>query len=100
MDRRVDPIARLIQALSRLPGIGEKSATRLAFHVLRAGPDFAKDLSDALLEATQRLVEEVVRPAFQAFLVFDAAGVHLNLHGPRPFMLVLGQCGDGAPRRV
>jgi recombination protein RecR len=55
MDRRVDPIARLIQALSRLPGIGEKSATRLAFHVLRAGPDFAKDLSDALLEATQRV---------------------------------------------
>jgi recombination protein RecR len=54
-EKRVDPIARLIQALSRLPGIGEKSATRLAFHVLRAGPDFAKDLSDALLEATQRV---------------------------------------------
>jgi recombination protein RecR len=55
MEKRVDPIARLIQALNRLPGIGEKSATRLAFHVLRAGPDFAKDLADALLEATQRV---------------------------------------------
>lgn len=53
--KRVDPIARLIQALGRLPGIGEKSATRLAFHVLRAGPDFAKDLSDALLDATQKV---------------------------------------------
>jgi recombination protein RecR len=55
MDKRIDPIARLIQALARLPGIGEKSATRLAFHVLRAGPDFARDLSDALLEATERV---------------------------------------------
>ncbi len=55
MDKRVDPIARLIQALGRLPGIGEKSATRLSFHILRAGPDYAKDLADALLEATQRV---------------------------------------------
>lgn len=52
---RVDPIARLIQALGRLPGIGEKSATRLAFHVLRSGPDFARELADALVDATQKV---------------------------------------------
>lgn len=54
-DRRVDPIARLIQALGRLPGIGEKSATRLAFFVMRQGRDFAQDLASALLEATERV---------------------------------------------
>ncbi len=54
-ERRVDPIARLIQALGRLPGIGEKSATRLAFFVMRQGREFAQDLATALLEATERV---------------------------------------------
>lgn len=49
-----DPIARLIQALGKLPGIGEKTATRLAFHVLRAGPELAEELASALVDATQR----------------------------------------------
>lgn len=53
--RRVDPIARLIQALGRLPGIGEKSATRLAFFILRRGPELASELAEALTEATQRV---------------------------------------------
>ncbi|MEQ8272550.1 MAG: recombination mediator RecR [Deltaproteobacteria bacterium] len=53
--RRVDPIARLIQAFSRLPGIGEKSATRLAFFVLRQGADYARGLAEALLEATEKV---------------------------------------------
>lgn len=53
--RRVDPIARLVQALGRLPGIGEKSATRLAFFVMRQGRDFAQDLASALVEATERI---------------------------------------------
>ncbi len=52
---RVDPMARLIQALGRLPGIGEKSATRLAFHVFRQGAGFAEDLAEALVEATKRV---------------------------------------------
>lgn len=53
--RRVDPIARLIQALGRLPGVGEKSATRLAFFILRQGPEFAADLAAALTDATSRV---------------------------------------------
>ncbi|MCK6552308.1 recombination mediator RecR [Myxococcota bacterium] len=52
--KRVDPIARLVQALSRLPGIGEKTATRLAFHILREGPDKARALAEALVDATER----------------------------------------------
>ncbi|MEM7676788.1 MAG: recombination mediator RecR [Myxococcota bacterium] len=53
--RRVDPIARLIQALGRLPGVGEKSATRLAFFILRQGSTFAADLASALTDATTRV---------------------------------------------
>ena len=43
-----DPIARLVKELAKLPGIGEKSAQRLAFHVLKAGPAYAADLAAAI----------------------------------------------------
>ena len=43
-------IARLIEALHRLPGIGPKSAQRLAYHVLRAPRSEAEALAEALLE--------------------------------------------------
>jgi recombination protein RecR len=42
-------MARLIEQLMHLPGIGEKTATRLAFHVLRADREFAQALAEALL---------------------------------------------------
>jgi len=44
-----DPIARLVKELARLPGIGEKTAQRLAFHVLEAGPEYAQALAEALV---------------------------------------------------
>ncbi len=44
-----DPIARLVKELARLPGIGEKTAQRLAFHVLDAGPAYAEALAGAVL---------------------------------------------------
>jgi recombination protein RecR len=54
-----DPIRRLVQELSRLPGIGEKSATRLAFHLIRgasgAGRQQVKDLAQALLDVTDKI---------------------------------------------
>lgn len=53
--KRVDPLARLIQMLGRFPGIGEKTATRLAFFILKQGQDFARDLATALVEATERV---------------------------------------------
>ena len=43
-----DPIARLVRELARLPGIGEKTAQRLAFHILEAGPVYAGELSAAI----------------------------------------------------
>jgi recombination protein RecR len=54
MNQRIDPIARLVQELSRLPGIGEKTATRLAFHILKQGRERAKALAEALIDATER----------------------------------------------
>jgi recombination protein RecR len=50
-----DPIARLIQQLGKLPGIGEKTATRLAFHVLRAPESLARELAAALLDVKERI---------------------------------------------
>ena len=44
-----DPIARLVKELARLPGIGEKTAQRLAFHVLEAGPAYAEALAAAVV---------------------------------------------------
>lgn len=43
-----DPIARLVKELAKLPGIGEKTAQRLAFHVLEAGPAYAGELAAAV----------------------------------------------------
>src|SRR5207302_4322120 len=44
-----DPIARLTVLLAKLPGVGEKTAQRLAFHVLKSPPEYAQDLAQALL---------------------------------------------------
>ena len=50
-----DPITNLINALSRLPGIGERTASRLAFYILNASDDLATDLSDALTQVKERI---------------------------------------------
>lgn len=48
-------VERLIDELNRLPGIGRKSAQRLALHVLRAPSDEVKRLSDALVEVKEKV---------------------------------------------
>jgi recombination protein RecR len=45
-----EPIQDLINAFSRLPGIGPKTASRLTFHLLRTSDDLAGDLANALLK--------------------------------------------------
>lgn len=49
------PIARLIQQLAKLPGIGEKTAARLAFHILRAPAEDAAALGAAIIELRSRI---------------------------------------------
>ena len=51
-----EPIARLIQEFSKLPGIGPKSAQRLAYHVLRSPEDEARALAQALTDVKERVI--------------------------------------------
>jgi recombination protein RecR len=50
------PIERLVASLRRLPGIGEKSATRLAFFLLSAPEPLAQELADAILRVKKEIV--------------------------------------------
>lgn len=50
-----EPLARLIQEFKRLPGIGQKSAQRLAFHVLRRTRDDAERFAAALMDVKDKL---------------------------------------------
>ena len=50
-----DPISRLIRELAKLPGIGEKTASRLAFHILRAPGEYARELAQALVEVKEKI---------------------------------------------
>jgi recombination protein RecR len=49
------PVARLIEELHRLPGIGPKSAQRLAYHILRSTRDEAQALAEAILEVKEKI---------------------------------------------
>jgi recombination protein RecR len=48
-----EPVQNLIDAFSRLPGVGPKTASRLTFYLLRAPEDLSESLSSALLEIKQ-----------------------------------------------
>jgi recombination protein RecR len=50
-----EPVARLIEQLQRLPGIGAKGAQRLAFHVLRTPREDADRLCDAIRDVKERV---------------------------------------------
>ena len=50
-----EPLARLIQECKRLPGIGQKSAQRIAFHLLRASREDAQNLAEAILDIKDKL---------------------------------------------
>ena len=49
------PLARLVGELEKLPGIGPKSAQRLAFHILRATEDEARLLSDSIMDVKEHI---------------------------------------------
>jgi recombination protein RecR len=49
------PLARLVAELSRLPGIGQRTAQRLAFHILRAPGEEAAALSAAITEVKEKV---------------------------------------------
>jgi recombination protein RecR len=51
----VEPVARLIDELAKLPGIGPKSASRLAYHILRGSREEALALAQAIMEVKERV---------------------------------------------
>ncbi|HOB19206.1 MAG TPA: recombination mediator RecR [Candidatus Atribacteria bacterium] len=53
MDHYIEPIARLINELSRLPGIGGKTAQRLAFHIIDMPREQARQLARVILDAKE-----------------------------------------------
>lgn len=55
MDEIAAPLSRLIEELKRLPAIGQKSAQRIAFHLLRADRDRSQALAEALLAVKDNL---------------------------------------------
>lgn len=55
MARLAEPMARLVEELRRLPGIGTRSAERLAFHVLRAPEGDPERLAEAILQLRRKL---------------------------------------------
>ena len=52
----IEPVARLIEAFARLPGIGPKTAQRLTFHLLRASDAEARTLAAALVAVRDQVV--------------------------------------------
>jgi recombination protein RecR len=55
MSRFAEPMARLIDELKKLPGVGSKSAQRLAFHILRSSEEDATALAGAIHEVKANL---------------------------------------------
>ena len=52
----VEPVARLIDELNKLPGIGPKSAARLAFYLLKSPKEQTQALAEAILDMKERIV--------------------------------------------
>lgn len=50
-----DPLRRLVTELARLPGVGPRTAARLAHHLLRVSEAQARELAEAILEVKQKL---------------------------------------------
>lgn len=55
MDIYPPPLERLIRQLSRLPGVGQKSATRMALYILNSKKELAESLSASLIEVKEQI---------------------------------------------
>ena len=56
MPEHPKPVARLIDALRRLPGVGPKSAQRIAFYILKADRSEADDIAAAIQDLKEKIL--------------------------------------------
>ena len=52
--KRIEPLAKLIEHFKALPGIGSKTAVRLAYHVLDMEPEKAREMAAAFVNAKDK----------------------------------------------
>ena len=83
MDYYSSQISKLIQELSSLPGIGAKSAQRLAFHILNMPVEQVEELSSAIVDARKN-----VRYCKECFTLTDDELCRANTHHSRNILLV------------
>lgn len=57
MNYRVLPLTKLTEHFEKLPGVGKKSAQRLAFHVLKMSKEEAEDFANSILDAKEKIHE-------------------------------------------
>jgi recombination protein RecR len=88
------PVQRLVTELGKLPGIGQRTAQRLAFHLLRVDPEDATALADAIRE-----VKEKIRPCEICFNLADEARCRICLDERRDggIICVVEEPGDVIP---
>lgn len=84
-------LVRLIKHLSKLPGIGEKTATRLALHILRSSDKNARALCESILE-----VKDKIRFCSICFGLSEtgSCGICLNSNRDRTIVCVVEQPSD------
>ena len=100
------PIRELIEQLERLPGIGPKSAQRLAFHILSSGPTRAHALADAVAAVHERMAGQrrwrrllrvgggVLAPLAVAALVLLGMWLRLPPETPSPGGMTIAAGGE------
>jgi recombination protein RecR len=67
-----EPVARLIEELSKLPGVGAKTAQRLTYFIVRQREEDARALADAIIE-----VKERIRPCGECYNLSDRDPCHI-----------------------
>jgi recombination protein RecR len=56
MNGYIEPLARLVNEFSKLPGVGRRTAARLAYHIIETNEEDAKALADAITKAREKIV--------------------------------------------
>ena len=55
MSREIEPFARLVAALTKLPGVGAKTAQRYAYAIIRMDEKDVEDFADSVLDCKKRI---------------------------------------------